>query len=348
MKYRRLGTTDLDVSVICLGTMTWGVQNSEADAHAQLDRAVETHGINFIDTAEMYPVPPTAETQGDTERHIGSWLAQRPGMRARVIIGSKVVGANNSSPHMRDGKGRLDRAAIMAAVDGSLRRLRTDYIDLYQTHSPDRGTNVFGRQDYVHEPARDGVPIEETLGVLAELVTAGKVRHVGVSNETPWGLAEHLNRAAQSGAPRVQAIQNPYSLLNRVFEIGLAEMAIRARCGLLAYSPLAMGLLAGKYLGGARPTGARLTLFQRFKRYDKPRQEAATAAYVALAREAGLDPAQMALAFVNARPFVTATIIGATTLEQLDANARSIDLVLSGDVLARIEAIHAGSPNPCP
>lgn len=348
MKYRRLGTTDLDVSVICLGTMTWGVQNSEADAHAQLDRAVETHGINFLDTAEMYPVPPTAETQGASERHIGSWLAQRPGMRSRVVIASKVVGANNSAPHMRDGKGRLDRAAITAAVDGSLRRLRTDHIDLYQTHSPDRAVNAFGRQDYVHAPERDGVPIAETLGVLEDLVRAGKIRHVGVSNETPWGIAEHLDRARSTGLPRIQSIQNPYSLLNRLFEVGLAEMAIRWRCGLLAYSPLAMGLLSGKYLGGARPADGRLTLFQRFKRYDKPRQEPATAAYVALAREAGLDPAQMALAFVNSRPFVTATIIGATTMAQLETNARSIDIDLSHDVLARIDAIHADMPNPCP
>jgi aryl-alcohol dehydrogenase-like predicted oxidoreductase len=348
MQYRRLGTTDLRVSAICLGTMTWGVQNSEADAHAQLDRAVDVHGINFIDTAEMYPTPPSAATQGDSERHVGSWLAARPGMRARVVIATKVIGASNSIAHIRDGKGRLDRAAIVAAVDGSLRRLRTDHVDLYQTHSPDRFVNAFGRQDYVHDPARDGAPIEETLRAMEELVAAGKVRHVGVSNETPWGLAEHLKRAEYAGAPRVQSIQNPYSLLNRLFETGLAEMAIRGQCGLLAYSPLAMGKLAGKYLGGARPAGARLTMFDRFKRYDKPREEAASAAYVALAREAGLDPAQMALAFVNSRPFVTATIIGATTLEQLDTDASSIDVALDAELLSRIDAIHAANPNPCP
>jgi aryl-alcohol dehydrogenase-like predicted oxidoreductase len=348
MKYRRLGTTDLEVSAICLGTMTWGVQNSEADAHAQLDRAVDVHGITFIDTAEMYPVPPTADTQGASERHIGSWLARRPGMRGRVVLATKVIGAGNKVPYIRDGKGRLDRAAIVAAAEGSLRRMGTDRIDLYQTHSPDRAVNAFGRLDYVHDASRDGAPIDETLRALEDLVAAGKVRHVGVSNETPWGLAEHLARAEYAGAPRAQSIQNPYSLLNRVFEIGLAEMAIRARCGLLAYSPLAMGVLSGKYLGGARPAGARLTLFERFKRYDKPRQEPATAAYVALAREAGLDPAAMALAFVASRPFVTATVIGATTLPQLDAAARSIDLDLSADVLARIDAIHAADPNPCP
>ncbi|MBL8698699.1 MAG: NADP(H)-dependent aldo-keto reductase [Alphaproteobacteria bacterium] len=348
MQYRRLGTTDLDVSVICLGTMTWGVQNSEADAHAQLDRAFDHHGVNFIDTAEAYPVPPSKAVQGDTERHIGTWFRANPGRRRQAILATKVVGMNNASPYIRDGKGHLDRASILEAVEGSLRRLQTDYIDLYQTHSPDRHVNAFGRLDYVHDPARDHASIEETLRALEELVKAGKVRHVAVSNETPWGLHRHLGLAEVAGLPRIQSIQNPYSLLNRVFEIGLAEIAIRERCGLLAYSPLAMGVLAGKYLDGARPAGARLTLFERFKRYSKPRQEPATRAYVALAREAGLDPAQMALAFVNSRPFVTANIIGATTLEQLDTNARSIGLTLSPDVLARIDAIHAENPNPCP
>jgi len=348
MQYRRLGDTDLDVSVIGLGTMTWGVQNSEADAHAQLDRAVDRWGVNFIDTAEGYPVPPTAENSGRTETCIGTWLAKRPGLRAKLVIATKVIGMNNAQPHIRDGKGRLDRAAITAAIDGSLRRLRTDHVDLYQTPSPDRGTNVFGRLDYAHEPARDGVPIEETLGVLHDLVKSGKVRHVGVSNETPWGLARHLALAAARDLPRVQAIQNSYSLLNRTFEVGLAEIAIRERCGLLAYSPLGMGVLSGKYLDGARPEGARLTLFERFKRYSKPRAEPAARAYVRIAREAGLDPAQMALAFCNSRPFLTSTLIGATSLKQLDANAGSIDVTLPPDVLAAIEAVHAGNPNPCP
>ena len=348
MQYRRLGDTDLDVSVIGLGTMTWGVQNSEADAHAQLDRAVDRWGVNFIDTAEGYPVPPTAENSGRTETCIGTWLAKRPGLRAKLVIATKVIGMNNAQPHIRDGKGRLDRAAITAAIDGSLRRLRTDHVDLYQTHSPDRGTNVFGRLDYAHEPAKDGVAIEETLGVLHDLVKSGKVRHVGVSNETPWGLGRHLALAAADGLPRVQAIQNSYSLLNRTFEVGLAEIAIRERCGLLAYSPLGMGVLSGKYLDGARPAGARLTLFERFKRYSKPRAEPAARAYVRIAREAGLDPAQMALAFCNSRPFLTSTLIGATSLGQLDSNAGSIDVTLPPDVLAAIEAVHAGNPNPCP
>lgn len=348
MEFRRLGTTDLDVSVICLGTMTWGVQNTEAEAHAQLDRAVDHHGINFVDTAEAYPVPPSKEVQGDTERHIGTWFKNNPARRREVVLASKVVGANNASPYIRDGKGRLDRANIMAAVDGSLRRLQTDYIDLYQTHSPDRWVNAFGRQDYTHDPSRDGAALDETLRALEELVKSGKVRHVGVSNETPWGVHRHLMLHETKGVPRIQSIQNPYSLLNRLFETGLAEMAMRESCGLLAYSPLGMGVLAGKYLDGARPANGRLTLFERFKRYDKPRQEPATRAYVALAREAGLDPAQMALAFVNTRPFVTANIIGATTLAQLDTNAGSITVKLTPEILARIEAIHAGNPNPCP
>lgn len=348
MEFRRLGTSGLDVSIICLGTMTWGVQNSEADAHAQLDRAVDVHGINFIDTAEAYPVPPSKEVQGDTERHIGTWFRNNPGRRRQTILATKVVGANNASPYIRDGRGHLDRANIMEAVEGSLRRLQTDYIDLYQTHSPDRFVNAFGRLDYAHDPARDRASIEETLRALEELVKSGKVRHVGVSNETPWGLHRHLLLHETKGLPRVQSIQNPYNLLSRSFEIGLSELAIRERCGLLAYSPLAMGVLSGKYLDGARPANARLTMYERFKRYDRPRQEPATRRYVALAREAGLDPAQMALAFVNSRPFVTANIIGATTLEQLDVNAGSARIRLSEDLVARIDAIHAENPNPCP
>ena len=230
MEYRRLGTTDLDVSVICLGTMTWGVQNSEADAHAQLDRAVDHHGINFIDTAEMYPIPPTRENQGTTERHLGTWLKARPGKRAKLVIATKIVGMNNTAPYMRDGKGRLDRAAIMTAVEDSLRRLQIDAIDLYQTHSPDRATNIFGKQDYVHTPDKDGTPIEETLRALEELVKSGKVRHIGVSNESPWGLHAHLRLAQQRALPRIQSIQNAYSLLNRVFEtVALIrqELAVR-------------------------------------------------------------------------------------------------------------------------
>jgi aryl-alcohol dehydrogenase-like predicted oxidoreductase len=348
MLYRPLGATDLRVSIICLGSMTWGTQNTEVEGHAQLDRAIDRHGVNFVDTAEAYPVPPTADTYGATESIIGSWLKQRRGMRERLIIATKVVGASNALAHIRDGKGRLDRQAIIVAIEGSLKRLGTDYIDLYQTHSTDRFTNTFGRQDYVHDPSQDGAAIDETMRAMEELVRAGKVRHVGVSNETPWGLARHLRLAESAGVPRVQSIQNPYGLLNRVFEVGLAEMAIRERCGLLAYSALGMGVLSGKYLDGARPPRARLTRYERFKRYSKPRQEPATRAYVALAREAGLDPVQMALAFALAQPFLTAVIIGATDLQQLETNIGAGSLRLADDVVARINAIHAANPNPCP
>ena len=347
MQYRRLGTTDLNVSLICLGTMTWGEQNSEAEAHAQLDRALE-HGINFIDAAEMYPVPPRAETFGRTEDYIGRWFKRRPGVRDKVVLATKVTGANNAMPHVRDGRGRLDRRNIEAALDGSLKRLQTDCIDLYQTHSPDRKVNAFGRLGYSHEPASDGAALEETLDVLGAFVKAGKIRHVGVSNETAWGAMQHLGLAVAGKGPRIQSIQNPYSLLNRSFEVGLAEVACRANCGLLAYSPLAMGVLAGKYLDGARPPGCRLTLFERFKRYSTPRAEPAAASYVKLARNHGLEPTQMALAFVNTRPFLTSTIIGCTSPAQLDHNVASLEVKLSADVVAAIEAIHAANPNPCP
>jgi aryl-alcohol dehydrogenase-like predicted oxidoreductase len=347
MEYRRLGTTELDVSAICLGTMTWGEQNSEAEAHAQLDRALDL-GINFIDTAEIYPVPPRAETFGRTESIIGSWLKARPGARSKIVLASKVAGANNTLPHVRGGA-RLDRKQIVAAVDDSLARLRTDYIDLYQTHSPDRGVAIFGRPMPPPDPSRDGTPIAETLAVLGDLVKAGKVRHVGVSNETPWGVMTYLREAAAGARPRIQSIQNVYSLLNRGFETALAEVALRENVRLLPYSPLGMGVLTGKYLGGAWPPKARITLFRdRYKRYMNPRGQAATQRYVELARAHGLDPAQMALAFVTSRPFVTATIIGCTSVAQLEHDAASVKVKLSPEILTGIDAIHADSPNPCP
>jgi aryl-alcohol dehydrogenase-like predicted oxidoreductase len=346
MQYRRLGITDLQVSVLCLGTMTFGEQNTEAEAHAQLDRALEA-GINFIDTAEMYPVPPRGETQGLTETYIGSWLARRGG-RERLILASKVAGRADWLPYLRGGKACLDRANIQEALDASLKRLGTDYLDLYQVHWPDRPTNFFGRLGYEYPAEDQGVPIAETLEVLADLVRAGKVRHIGVSNETPWGLMHYLHLAEQLGLSRVQSIQNPYNLLNRSFEIGLAEIAHRESCGLLAYSPLAFGTLSGKYLDGARPAGARLTLFERFDRYSSPLAERSIQAYVQLAREHGVDPGQLALAWVTSRPFVTSNIIGATSLEQLNINLASLELQLSSELLEGIEAIHLRQPNPCP
>jgi aryl-alcohol dehydrogenase-like predicted oxidoreductase len=346
MQQRPLGRTDIRVSALCLGTMTYGEQNTEREAHAQLDRALAA-GINFIDTAELYPVPPRAETQGQTERFIGTWLASRR-CRDRVVLATKVAGPGDWIAYLREGQARLDRRNIEAAVEASLRRLQTDYVDLYQLHWPDRETNFFGKLGYRYVADDHSVPLLETLQILADLVRAGKIRHIGVSNETPWGLMTLLHLAEREGLPRPVSIQNPYSLLNRTFDIGLAEVAMRERCGLLAYSPLAFGVLSGKYLGGARPAGARLTLFQRFDRYSNPESDRATAEYVDLARDCGLDPAQMALAWVTSQPFVTSTIIGATTMAQLETNLASIDLELSDEVTASIEAIHTRQPNPGP
>jgi len=346
MQQRELGHTGLKVSALCLGTMTFGEQNTERQAHAQLDQALAA-GINFLDTAEMYPVPPRSETQGRTEQYIGNWLVARK-CRDRIVLATKVAGPGDWLPYLRGGKARLDRPNIEAAVEASLRRLRTDAIDLYQLHWPDRKTNHFGQLGYRHPTADSSVPLAETLEVLGDLVAAGKIRHVGLSNETPWGTMRMLQLAAELGLPRPVSIQNPYSLLNRTFEIGLAEIAIREQCGLLAYSPMAFGALSGKYLNGARPAGARLTLFPRFDRYSEPRAAQAIAAYVALARRYGLDPAQMALAWVTSRPFVTSTIIGATTMEQLEADLGSEGLVLSDEVIEKINTIHSFNPNPSP
>lgn len=346
MNQRPLGKTDLRVSELCLGTMTFGEQNTEADAFAQLDRAVDA-GINFIDTAEMYPVPPRAETQGLTERYIGNWLADRGG-RDRLVIATKVAGPGDWIDYLRMPGRRLDRANIEAALDASLKRLQTDYIDLYQLHWPDRETNFFGKLGYSAPETDDSVPLLETLQVLDDLVRAGKIRHLGLSNETPWGTMRMLSLAETHGLQRMVSIQNPYSLLNRSFEIGLAEVAIRERCGLLAYSPLAFGMLSGKYLHGQQPPGARLTQFARFDRYSSEEAVRATVEYCDVAQRHGLDPAQMALAFVTSRPFVTSNIIGATTLEQLESNIASAQLTLSAEVLEALEAVHRHQPNPSP
>jgi len=344
MKLRPLGRSGLQVSVVGLGTMTWGQQNSEADAHAQLDVAVAA-GVNFVDAAEMYPVPPMAQTQGRTEQYLGTWLKARRN-RDRVLVATKVTGPADM-PWLRGGP-RPSRAQIRQAIEASLRRLQTDYVDLYQVHWPDRSTNFFGRLGYEHKDGESAIAIEETLGALAELVREGKARHVGISNETPWGLAEYLRLAREKGWPRVASIQNPYSLLNRSFEVGLAEFAHREDVGLLAYSPLAFGVLSGKYLGGARPAAGRLTLFSRFQRYTGERVERAVEKYVALAREHGLDPAQMALAYVYARPFVASALVGATTLAQLRANIAAAGLQLPAEIVAAIENIHRDHSNPAP
>jgi len=349
MEYRKLGTTDLAVSAICLGSMTWGQQNTEAEGHAQLDYAFD-HGVNFIDTAEMYSIPPRPETQGSTERIIGSWLAARKN-RDKAIIATKVSGRSDAT-YMREGGAptRLDKKNIDYAIDKSLKRLQTDYVDLYQLHWPDRSLPLWGAggTTYRRMTKRDEVPIEETLEALQDLVKAGKVRHIGLSNETPWGVARFLRAAELGHGPRVLSIQNAYNLLNRTFETGLAEFAERDHVGLLAYSPLAQGYLTGKYQGGARPPGARTTLFERGQRYEKPGVEAAISAYLALARDLGADPAQLALAFVTSRPFVTSTIIGATTMEQLKTDIDSINLTITPEIEERIDVIHQLHSNPAP
>lgn len=347
MQYRKLGNTDTEVSVICLGSMTWGEQNTEAEAHRQLDFAID-QGVNFIDTAELYPVPMRAETQGRTEEFLGSWLRRRAD-RSQLIIATKMCPASTQLDYPRGGDNRLDRKNMRQAVDASLKRLGVDCLDLYQPHWPERDTNCFGQMNYYHAPHKDGVPIEETLDALAEQVTAGKIRYLGVSNETPWGLGEYLRLARERGLPRVVSIQNPYSLLNRSFEVGLAEFAHREQVGLLAYSPLCFGVLSGKYLDGNRPEGARLTRFgDRMTRYRGERADQCVRRYAAVAAKHGLDAAQLALAFVIRQPFLTAAIIGATTQAQLEANIGAVDLALDKSILKEIEGIHEAQPNPCP
>jgi aryl-alcohol dehydrogenase-like predicted oxidoreductase len=346
LEKRPLGDSGLDVSIICLGTMTWGEQNTEVEAHHQLDYALE-HGVNFIDTAEMYPVPPRAETYTRTEEYIGRWGKLRT-ERDKIVLATKVVGPAEMCAHIRDGKPRLDRKNIMAALEASLSRLQTDYVDLYQLHWPDRHTNFFGQRGYTPTDDVGTIPIEETLEVLNDIQRTGKVKTFGLSNETPWGTMQYLSLAEKDQWPRVVSVQNPYNLLNRTYEVGMAEVSYRERVGLLAYSPLGFGVLSGKYLNGQFPEGARLTRWNRFGRYTSPNAERATERYVKLAREHGLDPAQMALAFVNSRPFVTSNIIGATSMEQLKMNIASHDLVLSDELLKQIEEIHEDNPNPCP
>jgi aryl-alcohol dehydrogenase-like predicted oxidoreductase len=351
MEYRRLGRTDLNVSVICLGTMTWGQQNTQEEGFEQMDYAFE-QGVNFFDTAEMYSIPPRAETQGSTERIIGAWFKAR-GNRDKVILASKIVG-RGTSDWMRDDKGptRVNRKQVMEAVDKSLTRLQTDYIDLYQIHFPERpmpwGSNPTRFSKAAFEQPADETAIPEQIDALAEVVKIGKVRHIGLSNESGWGTMRFVTDSEVRGTPRIQSIQNAYNLLNRTFETALAEIALREDVGLLAYSPLAQGFLTGKYLDGAKPAGARTTLFDRGQRYQTAGSENAIKRYIALAKEAGLDPAQMALAFVNSRVFVTSNIIGATSMAQLKMDIASIDVVLPADVEAKIDAIHQEVGNPCP
>ncbi|ACT08024.1 aldo/keto reductase [Dickeya chrysanthemi Ech1591] len=346
MLYHRIPHSSLEVSTLGLGTMTFGEQNSEADAHAQLDLAVAA-GVNLIDTAEIYPVPPRPQTQGLTESYIGSWLKSRGG-REKLIIASKVAGPVRLNDNSLRPQQALDRKNIRAALDDSLRRLNTDYIDLYQLHWPQRQTNSFGKLNYQYTNEKPAVTLLETLEALNEQVRAGKIRYIGVSNESPWGVMRYLQLAEKHELPRIVSIQNPYSLLNRSFEVGLAEISQHEGVELLAYSPLAFGTLTGKYLNGAKPAGARNTLFSRFVRYSAPHTQQAIAEYVALAQKHGLNPAQMALAFVRQQPFVASTLLGATTLEQLKINLDSFSLTLDGEILDELEAIHRRFTIPAP
>lgn len=347
MKYRQLGRSELNISLIGLGTMTWGEQNTQAEAFEQMDMARD-YKINFFDVAEMYPVPPRPETVHATETILGNWLEAR-GCRDDIVLATKVTGRsdrNSGVGHIRDGA-RLNREHIRTAIEGSLKRLKTDYLDLYQVHWPERQTNFFGKLDYPYG-GDDGISIEETLAALSELVTEGKVRHIGISNESAWGIHEYLRVSIERNYPRIVSIQNPYNLLNRSFDVGMSEMSLREDVSLLAYSPLAFGVLSGKYIGGARPSGARLTLFDRFTRYFNANSDAATESYANIAREHGLDMAQMCLAWINMQPHVASNIIGATNLSQLKTNIESVDLELSETVLSEINAVHAQYPNPAP
>lgn len=350
MEYRKLGRTDLDVSLVCLGTMTWGEQNTEAEGHAQMDYAV-ARGVNFFDVAEMYPISPRKETYAETERVIGTWF-EKSGRRKDIVLATKAVGPGDFFDYIRDGGigPRLGEKDILAAAEDSLKRLKTDYIDLYQIHWPSRPVNCFGTLDFPENADfSQAVPIEETLGALAKLVEQGKVRHIGLSNETPWGVSEYLRLSEKNGWPRIASIQNPYNLLNRSFEIGLSEFAMREQVGLLGYSPLGCGTLSGKYLNGQSPEGARLTLWpDRYSRYTKPMGLKATEMYAEVAKKHGLDFGQMSLAFLKAKPFVTSSIIGATTMAQLKLNIDAYEMDLSEEVLHDIDAVHKAHPNPAP
>lgn len=349
MLTRKLGRTGIDVSLIGLGTMTYGQQNTEAEGHAQMDLALD-RGVNFFDTSELYSIPPKPDTAGSTERIIGSWFKAR-GNRDKVILATKAVGRTSMTWFRQDGSpGRITREQLTEALEGSLRRLQTDYIDLYQLHWPDRAA-PFGANPTRYIPAEfdgDGAPMHATLEILDGFVKAGKVRHIGVSNESAWGTMRFIAESNARKLPRVQSIQNAYNLLNRTFDVALAEVAMRERVSLIAYSPLGQGYLTGKYQAGARPPAARNTLFNRGQRYELPGSAEAIDAYLAVAAEFGLDPSQMAIAFVNRQPFVASTLIGATTMAQLETNLAAVELTLSGEVVARLDGVHQRFGNPAP
>ncbi len=346
MQFSLLRNTNQKISSVCLGTMTFGSQTSLDDAYELLDFAFES-GVNFIDTAEMYPIPINAATQGLPEEYIGRWMKDRSN-RSNVVLATKVTGPSPALTHIRMGEAKLNKKDIYNAINGSLKRLGTDYIDLYQIHWPERKINNFGKLNYDYDDMEKTTSIRETLEVLAGLVKEGKVLQIGISNESPWGVMEYLKSSEIFDLPRIISIQNPYSLLNRSFEIGLSEVSHRENVGLLAYSPLGFGVLTGKYLGGEMPVGSRRKLFDRYDRYSNREGELATTKYIKLAQESGLDPAQMALAFVNSRPFVMSTVIGVTSLHQLKNCLSGFNIKLGQDVNLKIEGVHKMHPNPCP
>lgn len=344
MKYTTLPNTNIEVSKICLGTMTWGRQNTEAEGHAQMDYAV-TQGVNFFDTAELYPVPAIPELYAVTENIIGNWF-KKTGKREEIVLATKIAGPGDYTKHIRTTG--FSAEALREAVDNSLHRLQTDYIDLYQLHWPERNTNFFGVRGFSYSADHWQDNIHQILETVQEIIASGKVKYIGLSNETSWGIMRYLEESKVHNLPKVITVQNPYSLLNRTYETGNAEISMRENVGLLPYSPLGFGVLSGKYLGGKQPENSRLTLFPRFARYSSEQSTQATQQYYELAKANGLSLAQMALAFVNQQPFVTSNIIGATSLEQLTENIDSIHVELSDDLLKEINAIHEAIPNPAP
>jgi len=345
MKFRKLGTTDIDVSLICLGTMTWGTQNTEKDAFEQMDYAV-SQGINFFDTAEIYSVPPTSDSYGKTEVMIGNWFEKRKN-RDKIILASKVAGPG--CDWIRGGGNNFDEKKIGEAIDGSLKRLKTDYIDLYQLHWPERSTNFFGRRDYLfNNKEGNWNSFESILEALKKYIKIGKIRHIGMSNETPYGLSRYLEISKNKGAPRMMSVQNPYNLVNRTYEIGMSEISIREKCGLLVYYPLAAGGLSGKYRNGKMPKDSRMALFKGWERHLNPLAMEAYDKYFELAKDFNLTMVQLAQSFVNSRPFVTSNIIGATTMDQLKENVESINIEFTDEMMERVNEIHNNNPNPSP
>ena len=345
MKFKKLGTTDLDVSLICLGTMTWGTQNTEKDAFEQMDYSLES-GINFFDTAELYSVPPNSESYGKTETMIGNWFEKRKN-REKIILATKVAGPGCN--WIRGGGNNFDEKSIGEAINGSLKRLKTDYIDLYQLHWPERSTNFFGRRDYTLDSEEgDWNSFESVLKALEKFIKSGKIRYIGMSNETPYGLSKYIELSKNKNLPRMMSVQNPYNLVNRTYEIGMSEISIREKCGLLVYYPLATGALSGKYRNGQMPKNSRQALFKGWERHLNPLAMKAYEEYHKLAKEYNMTMAQLAQAFVNSRPFVTSNIIGATTMDQLKENIDSVNIELSDEIMKKINVIHNNNPNPSP